>query len=114
MYVVVFSFIFALTALASGIAVIGNGKAYRFTKMDIMRGRRNAVLYIYGTASTMFSLVHSVVIGGYLMHPRWGYSPAVQIWFGTQIAMSILLMAASAYLFRSLYKNLCGGAENLW
>lgn len=88
----------SLIAFLSGIITIGSGRHYQFTPMDILRGRRNAVLYVWVTLSSIFSLAHliSLLDNGIRFH--WQYrNDDIARWMCIHIGVAFLL--TSAHLF---------------
>lgn len=98
MIVVIVATIFALAALVTGIVAIGSGTRWQFTPKDIMRGRKNAVLYVWVTLSTMFSLAHFASCFQYAMIPLWGFGAAIQSWFALHALVGLILSLAHGYI----------------
>lgn len=86
-------------AFITGILVIGDGHHFQYAKMDILRGRDNAVLYIWVTLSTMFSMIHFAVLMEFGFRWDFGYQDAeTPVWMGIHSAVGILFVLAHSYV----------------
>jgi hypothetical protein len=114
MTLVVLATIASGLALLSGIVAIGSGAHWHFTKMDIWRGRRNAILYVWVTASSIFSMAHLASLVTYGLEYHWAYRAAdTHRWMSIHTAIAFLLITAHLYILRTLSKE-GAGAEYLW
>lgn len=114
MVMVVIAAVCSLLAVFSGIAAIGSGRHWKFSNKDIIRGKRNAVLYVWVTLSTVFSLAHSTSIVEYGLHPKWGTTSDIQFWFFLHATIGLLLCCAHAYIYWSLEVREGSGDEFIW
>lgn len=114
MGMVVFAAVCSVIALLTGIAAIGSGRHWQFTNKDILKGKRNAILYVWVTASSMFSLAHSTATIGYAIDPKFGVGPDIQFWFAIHATVGVLLSVAHFYIYRSLESKSVDGDELLW
>jgi hypothetical protein len=105
MTVVVLATILSLIALITGIAAVGKGSNWKFTPKDIMKGRRNAIIYVWVTFSTIFSLFHTAANFGYILDPVWGIGPGIQMWFWLHAAVGLLLTGAHAIIHFTLIRD---------
>lgn len=95
----------ALSALAflSGIIVIGNGRHFDYDLRDILRGRDNALLYIWITLSTMFSMAHLTVLMDFGFTYNFGYKDAdTPIWMSIHAGVGVLFVMAHVYIRQAL------------
>jgi hypothetical protein len=104
---------FSAMALITGIVAVGSGKRWDYEPVDIIKGQRNALLYVWVTFSTMFSLAHTIACIQYAATPEWGVGYSIQKWFSIHAAVGILLTAAHIYIHFTL-KRRGSGTENLW
>lgn len=114
MLMVVFAAVCSLLALFSGIAAVGSGRHWQFTPKDILRGKRNALLYVWVTASTIFSLARVTATIGYALNPSLGLGPTVQLWFGIYAGVALLITAAHAFIYWSLEARKGSEDECVW
>lgn len=99
----ILAILFAGLAFLSGIVVIGDGSHFQYTKRDILLGRDNALLYIWVTASTMFSMAHFAVLMDYGFHYNFGYKDdQTWVWMSIHAAVGILFVAAHLYIKQAL------------
>lgn len=113
MGVVILATLLSFVALCTGIFAVGSGSKWQYARKDILKGRKNAVLYVWVTFSTMFSLAHTAACFQYLITPEWGVGPAIQMWFALHALMGILLTTAHIYIHRVM-KIDGGSAVYLW
>lgn len=102
MFIISLAAFASFVALVSGIVAVGSGAKWKYTFRDMLRGKRNAMLYIWVTFSTIFSLVHTVANLNYLLEPINGMSFEVQIWFAIHFSAAVLLVAAHIFIYNSL------------
>jgi hypothetical protein len=96
---------FAALAFLSGIAVIGSGRHFDYTIRDLIRGRDNALLYLWITCSTAFSLAHLTVLMDFGFHYHFGYRDAeTPVWMAIHASVGVLFVMAHAYI-RSALNN---------
>lgn len=102
---VVMSSIAALT----GIFAVGSGRHWEFEFLDYFRGKRNAVLYLWVTISTIFSILHS----GALL--QFGLPPvATTTWLVLHTAIGALLIAAHLFVASTLAREVGPVDKFLW
>jgi hypothetical protein len=114
MEMVVLAAVCSVIALLTGIFAIGSGRHWQFDNIDIVRGKRNAILYIWVTASSLFSLAHTTANVGYVIDPIWGVGPDIQFWFALHAVVGVLLSVAHLYVYLSLERHPGRGDEFLW
>lgn len=101
-------------ALLSGIFAIGQGRHWDYSKIDILRGRRNAILYIWVTFSSIFSMAHLASLVTYGMEYHWLYRHAdTGRWMIIHTGIAFLLISAHVYILRSLTRE-GAGEDFLW
>lgn len=55
-----------ITGLVSGLSVVGNGSQFDYSRKDLFNGKVNALLYVWVCISTILSMVHLMLISGYI------------------------------------------------
>jgi hypothetical protein len=114
MPLVIMATIASAFALLSGILAIGKGGHWHFTKMDILNGRRNAILYVWVTLSSMFSLSHLSSLFTFGMEFHWAYRAAdTGRWMIIHTGIAMLLISAHFYILASLSRK-GSGEDFLW
>lgn len=98
MTAVIIATLFALAALITGILAVGSGAKWEYHPKDILKGRKNALLYVWVTLSTMFSLAHFAACFQYILNPVWGLDSSIQGWFVLHAIIGVLLSAAHGYI----------------
>lgn len=94
---------FSALAFLSGIAVIGSGRHFDYTVRDLLHGRDNALLYLWITGSTAFSLAHLTVLMDFGFHYHFGYKDAsTPVWMALHAAVGVLFVMAHAYIRSAL------------
>jgi hypothetical protein len=102
-------------AAITGICAIGSGRHWQFSIADYFRGKRNAILYLWVTASTIFSILHAGVLADYGFAFDWAYrSPDSAKWFWLHAAMGVLLTAAHLFVASTLAKEVGPVDKFLW
>jgi hypothetical protein len=105
----------ASIAAVTGILAIGSGRHWQFEVADYFRGKRNAILYLWVTSSTIFSILHSGVILEYGLTWNWGYrSPDAAKWFALHAVMGVLLTGAHLFVASTLSKEVGPVDKYLW
>lgn len=105
----------ASLAAVTGILAIGSGRHWQFKVSDYFRGKRNAILYIWVTTSTIFSILHAGVIVEYGLAYDWGYRTADSAkWFALHAFMGVLLTAAHLFVASTLAKEVGPVDKFLW
>jgi hypothetical protein len=104
-----------LAALGSGLAAVGTGQHWQFSPKDILRGRENAILYVWVTFSTIFSLLHLVQQISYAITYDGGLrSPESARWFLLNAFMGFLMISAHVFVFQTLRKAAALPDRYLW
>lgn len=109
------SVITASIAAITGILAIGSGRHWQFDVRDYFRGKRNAILYLWVTLSTIFSICHAGVLVDYGLQWDWGYrEPAAIRWFMIHSVIGVLLTAAHLFVASTLSKEVGPVDKYLW
>lgn len=112
---VLLAMILSSLAAVTGILAIGSGRHWQFKIVDYFKGKRNAILYIWVTVSTIFSICHAGVLTEYGLKYDWGIrhldSPK---WFILHAAMGALLIAAHIFVASTLAKEVGPVDKYLW
>jgi hypothetical protein len=112
---IAFSIITASIAAITGILAIGSGRHWQFNIADYFRGKRNSILYLWVTASTIFSILHAGVLVDYGFEFSWDYrTPESWYWFALHAAMGVLLTAAHLFVASTLAKEVGPVDKYLW
>jgi hypothetical protein len=78
---------------------------FRLYVRDLFNGRDNALLYLWITCSTAFSLAHLTVLMDFGFHYHFGYKDAeTPVWMALHASVGILFVMAHAYI-RSALNN---------
>lgn len=94
---------FSALAFLSGIAVVGCGQHFQYTIRDLFHGRDNALLYLWITLSTGFSLAHLTVLMNFGFQYDFGYKDAsTPVWMAIHAAVGMLFVMAHAYIRSAL------------
>lgn len=94
---------FAALAFLSGIAVIGSGQHFHYSVRDLFKGRDNALLYLWITCSTAFSLAHLTVLMDFGFHYHFGYKDAeTPVWMALHTAVGVMFVMAHCYIRSAL------------
>jgi hypothetical protein len=102
---VVMSSIAALT----GIFAVGSGRHWQFRIADYFRGKRNAILYLWVTISTIFSILHAGALLQFGL-PARGHAT----WLVLHTSMGALLIAAHLFVASTLAKEVGPVDKFLW
>lgn len=112
---ILLSVLFSSIAAITGILAIGNGRHWQFKVADYFRGKRNAILYLWVTGSTIFSILHAGVLTDYGLTYNWAYrEPGSIKWFFLHAAMGLLLTAAHLFVASTLAKEVGPVDKFLW
>lgn len=102
-------------ALASGLMVVGSGKHFTYRLGDLLKGRENALLYMWVTASTMISMVHLTMLMEFGFKYNFGDKDAeTSKWMLLHGAMSAMFIAAHLIVKRVLIRNESKPTRYLW
>lgn len=114
MFLVYLAALCSALSFLSGIVAVGSGHHFQYTKMDILRGRRDALLYIWVMFSSMFALAHFASILGYGIEFQWGYRfPDTGRWMALHASLGLLLTTAHLFIRSDLSKGRAS-IEYLW
>lgn len=101
-------------ALISGIAAVGDGDRFAYNNKDILSGRKDAILYIWVTISSIFSMAHLAVLLKYGLTYHWGFKSAdTPVWMCIHTGIAMLLTSAHFYIKSELHDPTCR-LEYLW
>lgn len=106
----------SLLAVASGLQVIGNGRDWHFTTLDILRGRENALAYVWVVFSTAFSIAHSSVIAfwAYIDGPSLVGTQHTAMWMTFHAGMGLLFTSAHLFIKAKLKNARGADPRYLW
>lgn len=96
-------------AAITGILAVGSGRHWGFSVTDYFRGKRNSILYLWVTASTIFSICHSGALLQYGL-PITG----TVAWMILHSSIGILLIAAHLFVRSTLSKEVGPVDKYLW
>lgn len=98
MFLVYTAAVISALSFLSGILAVGSGSHFQYQTKDILRGRRDAILYIWVTLSSIFALAHCASLLDYGITEGWGYRNAdTGRWMLIHSGVGVLL--TSAHLF---------------
>lgn len=111
----ILAILFSLLALISGLLVVGCGRHFQYTLGDIVRGRDNALLYMWVTASTMISMVHLTMLMDFGFAYNFGDKDAETAkWMILHAGMSLLFILGHLIVKRVLSRNEGEAPRFLW
>lgn len=102
---VIMSSIAALT----GIFAVGSGSHWQFQIADYFRGKRNAILYLWVTISTIFSILHAGALLQFGL-PSKGHAT----WMVLHTSIGVLLIAAHLFVASTLAREVGPVDKFLW
>lgn len=105
MSIVAMAAIASALALVSGVAAVGDGSHYDYLPSEIIKGRRDAVLYVWVALSTAFSLTHMIALTLYGFSHGWsvlGSDETLMMWMHT--GTSLLLTGGHLYIKSELHE----------
>ncbi len=112
---VVVALVLSSIAAITGILAVGSGRHWQFNILDYFRGKRNAILYLWVTSSTIFSICHAGVLVEYGLAWDWGYrEPSAATWFFIQSVIGILLTGAHLFVASTLSREVGPVDKYLW
>jgi hypothetical protein len=100
---------FSSIAAITGILAVGSGEHWKFTAADYLRGKRNAILYLWVTLSTIFSICHAGALLQFGL-PNGGRV----LWLILHSTMGILLIFAHLFVRTTLSKEVGPVDKYLW
>lgn len=103
----------ALSAL-TGILAVGSGRHWHFGVADYFRGKRNAILYLWVIASTIFSICHSGFLVEYGMLKQWVTAAPDLKWLIIHSCAGFLLSCAHLFVASTLSKEVGPVDKYLW
>ncbi|SFJ50290.1 hypothetical protein SAMN03159338_1588 [Sphingomonas sp. NFR04] len=113
--IVGFTLVMSILAIISGIVAVGSGKHWRFKVPDYFRGKRNAVLYAWVTASTCLSLYLTGVLVEFGIRNDWSIAtPYGQRFFFIHAVAGILFTLAHIFVAVTLSKEVGPVDKYLW
>lgn len=99
----ILAFALAVLALASGLWVVGSGSQFQYSVRDLIRGLDTAVLYVWITASTIFTLAHVAVLFEFGYAYGWGDKDAsTPKWMAIHAFVGLLFVTAHLMVDRLL------------
>lgn len=105
----------ASLAAISGILAVGSGRHWQFKVADYFRGKRNAILYLWVTASTIFSICHAGVLVEYGLKYDWALRDgAAWKWMIIHAVIGLLLICAHLFVATTLNKEVGPVDKFLW
>ena len=100
--------LFANTVAAlTGILAVGSGKHWSFNVVDYLRGRRNAIIYLWVILSSIGSILHSGMLIEYGIRNEWtfqepGHLISSIIYLLIGIVLTIAHVLVTAFLSRDV------------
>ena len=96
-------------AALTGIFAVGSGRHWQFQVSDYFRGKRNAILYLWVTISTIFSILHA----GALL--QYGLPDVARTtWLVLHTSIGALLIAAHLFVASTLAREVGPVDKFLW
>lgn len=91
--------VLSLFAFASGIAAVGSGSKWHYEPRDILAGKTNALLYVWVTLSSVYSLVHTTALFSQVINPGAGFTSEGITRLVLDCTISFLLIAAHGFIY---------------
>lgn len=114
MFLVYLAVVSSSISFLTGIMVVGSGSQFQYTRRDILRGRCDAVLYIWITFSSIFALAHFMSILDYGIMYNWEYRSAwTPRWMLIHTFVAVLLTTAHIFIHHDLKRG-TSGSTFLW
>lgn len=102
-------------AALTGIFAVGNGRHWKFNVLDYFRGKRNAILYLWVTFSTIFSICHSGVLIEWGLKVDWTLQNSQALkWAMIHASIGVLLVFAHLFVASTLSKEVGPVDKYLW
>lgn len=102
-------------AALTGILAVGSGRHWQFDILDYFRGKRNAVLYLWVTASSILSIYLSGVLLQYGIENNWrSADPNASTWFTVHSIAGVLFVFAHLFVATTLSKEVGPVDKYLW
>lgn len=113
--IVALALIINTIAAITGIIAVGSGKHWDFKVFDYFRGKRNAVLYLWVTLSTITAIYISGIIAEYGMRYDWNLRVSTSWrWFVGHIVVGLLFTFAHVFVATVLAKQVGPVDKYLW
>lgn len=108
MFLVYLAAISSALSFLTGILVVGSGQHFQFHKKHIWQGRRDALLYVWVTFSSMFALAHCASLLDYGITYDWLYRNGgeTQRWMAIHAGVGALLTSAHVFIHHDLKSGL--------
>ena len=102
-------------AALTGIIAVGSGRHWQFQVSDYFRGKRNAILYLWVTISTIISIYHSGVLLEYALGNSWSVELASSLkWMAIHCSVGVLFIVAHLFVATVLSKQVGPVDKYLW
>lgn len=112
---IAFAVLMSSLAAVTGILAVGSGRHWNFNIRDYFRGKRNAILYLWVTFSTIFSILHSGVLVEWGLSQDWSLTnPQAFKWCLIHSTIGFLLVAAHLFVASTLSKEVGPVDKYLW
>lgn len=106
MLLVYLAAICSAVSFLTGIVAVGSGKHFQYSQKDILRGRRDAILYIWVTFSSIFALAHCASLLDYGLSYNWTYRTEDSgRWMAIHSGVGMLLTSAHLFIRDDLKKG---------
>lgn len=110
-----FAVLMSSIAAVTGILAVGSGRHWRFNVLDYFRGKRNAILYLWVTFSTIFSILHAGVLVEWGLTVDWLLKDTAALkWAILHSSIGALLVAAHLFVASTLSKEVGPVDKFLW
>lgn len=107
MFLVYLATVCSVLSFLTGIIAVGSGSHFQFTKRHILQGRRDAILYIWVTFSSIFALAHVAVLTSNGIAYNWQYRYTDSgVWMAIHASVGLLLTFAHVFIRQDLSNGL--------
>ena len=106
MFLVFLAVISSAVSFLTGIIAVGSGQHFQYEWRDILSGRRDALLYVWVTFSSIFALVQTAAFINYSItyHGRC-HEPDQAVWMVLHAGLALLLTFAHLFIRGDLQKG---------
>lgn len=99
MFLVYLAVVCSALSFLTGLYAVGSGANFQYETKHILQGRRDAILYIWVTFSSMFALAQLTSLVDYGMSADWGYGDSdTARWMVIHSGVGLLFTSAHTFI----------------
>lgn len=112
---IAFAAIMSSIAVLTGILAVGSGRHWQFATKDYFLGKQSAILYLWVTASTIFSICHAGMLVDLGLRNNWVPPyPETPKWMALHACIGVLLVGAHIFVAGTLSRDFGSTEKFLW